>query len=95
MSYFSDQDGKSKTASAVDDEHYPPIGEKEHQPPETSALPTRADIAERAYQLWLERGCQEGSHEQNWLEAERELHDAALSSRLTQIAHQKGGSVQN
>jgi DUF2934 family protein len=57
--------------------------------------PTEAKIAERAYHLWLERGCREGSEEQNWLEAERELHDAVLSRRLIEIADQKGGSVQS
>jgi hypothetical protein len=95
MAQFGDRDGKSKTASAVDEEHYPPISKKDHQPPDPSSLPTEAEIAERAYVIWLERGCQEGTHEQNWLEAERELHDAALSRRLTEIAHQKGGSVQS
>jgi hypothetical protein len=95
MSHFGDQDGKSKTASAVDEQHYPPISKKDHQPAEPSALPTDAEIAERAYHLWLEHGCQEGTDQQNWLEAERELHDAALSRRLTEITHQKAGSVQS
>ena len=95
MSYSGDQDGKSRTASAVDGEHYPPISEKDHEPPDAIALPTEAEIADRAYHLWLERGCREGSEQQNWLEAERELHDAALSRRLTEIAHEKGGSVQS
>jgi hypothetical protein len=95
MSHFGDQDGKSRTASAVDEEHYPSITKKDHEPPEPSALPTEAEIADRAYHLWIERGYLEGSDEQNWLEAERELRDAALSRRLTQINHEKGGSVQN
>jgi hypothetical protein len=95
MPHFGDQDGKSKTASAVDGDHYPPISKKDHEPPDAPALPTDPEIAERAYRLWIEGGCQEGSEEQNWLEAERELHDAALSRRLTQIAHEKGGSVQS
>jgi hypothetical protein len=60
-----------------------------------TALPTVAEIAERAYHLWYERGCRDDSAEQNWLDAERELHDAALSRRLTQIAHEKAGSVQS
>lgn len=94
MSHF-DQDGKSRTASAVDQEHYPPIGQKDHDPPDRSALPTAAEIADRAYHLWLDGGCREGLAEQNWLEAERELHDAAMSRRLTQIAHEKAGSVQS
>jgi hypothetical protein len=77
--HFGDEDGKSQTTSAADGEHYP----------------TTAEIAERAYHLWLERGCPEGSDEQNWLEAERELHDAGLSRRLTEINHEKAGSVQS
>lgn len=95
MTRFSDQDGKSRTASAVDGGHYPAISKKDHDPPDPFALPTEAEIAERAYRLWWERGCQEGSAEQNWLEAERELHEAALSRRLTQMAHEKAGSVQS
>lgn len=30
-------------------------------------------ISKRAYQLWLERGCPEGSPEEDWLKAESEL----------------------
>ena len=95
MPHFGDQEGKSRTASAVDGDHYPPISKKDHDPPDSFALPTAVEIAERAYHLWCERGCQEGSAEQNWLEAERALHDAALSRRLTQMADEKAGSVQS
>lgn len=91
----SDQDGKSKTASAVDDAHYPPLSQNDHEPADPFEPPTQQKIAERAYYLWMERGCCDGSHEQNWLEAERELHDAALSRRLTAVSHEKAGSVQN
>jgi len=31
-------------------------------------------IQELAYQLWQERGCPEGSSEQDWLSAEKRLH---------------------
>jgi hypothetical protein len=34
---------------------------------------TQEDIAARAYQLWQERGCPEGSPEVDWLAAEAEL----------------------
>lgn len=34
-------------------------------------------IRRRAYERWLERGSPQGSPEQDWLEAERELSDAA------------------
>jgi len=30
-------------------------------------------IAQRAYEKWLARGCQGGNAEQDWFEAEREL----------------------
>lgn len=30
-------------------------------------------VARRAYQLWLERGCPDGSPEEDWYRAEREL----------------------
>jgi hypothetical protein len=40
--------------------------------------PNRASIAELAYQLWVGRGCPDGSDDLDWLEAERQL--AAESS---------------
>ena len=50
---------------------------------ETSALaagvgadPSAASaISRRAYELWVERGCPEGSPEQDWYKAESELKD--------------------
>jgi hypothetical protein len=35
--------------------------------------PNPASIAELAYQLWVRRGCPEGSEELDWREAERQL----------------------
>jgi hypothetical protein len=87
-----DRDGKSKTASAVDEAV---ITKKDHEPPAPPDLPGEAEIAARAHQIWMERGCPDGSAGQDWLDAERELKDGALSRRLTQMAHEKGGSVQN
>jgi hypothetical protein len=40
-----------------------------------------ASIAELAYQLWVRRGCPEGSEELDWLEAEQQL--AAARSSLS------------
>lgn len=34
---------------------------------------TQESIAIRAYELWQERGCPEGSPEVDWLQAEEEL----------------------
>jgi hypothetical protein len=90
-----DQDGKSETASAVDEQHYPRVTAKDHEPPESVQLPSQEAIAERARQIWLEQGCPQDVAEENWLQAERELYEAALSRRLTEIAYQKGGSVQS
>jgi hypothetical protein len=36
-------------------------------------LTTAEQVAQRAYYLWLERGCPQGMDEQNWIDAEREL----------------------
>ena len=35
-----------------------------------------ADIARRAYHLYLARGCEHGYDVEDWLRAERELNDA-------------------
>lgn len=68
------------------------------QPSRASAqavgAPTHAEIASRAYQLWLEQGRPPDSAEGNWLEAERELHAAAKSHSLIAKVHERGGSVQ-
>jgi hypothetical protein len=39
-----------------------------------AADPTHEQIATRAYEIWLQNGCQEGQDIQNWLEAESQLH---------------------
>ncbi len=39
----------------------------------SAALPTHEDIASLAYALWQERGCPEGSSEEDWFRAEKEL----------------------
>jgi hypothetical protein len=38
--------------------------------------PTHEEIAELAYQYWEERGEDEGSAEEDWLKAERDLNDS-------------------
>jgi hypothetical protein len=43
----------------------------EHDTETESMLHKR--ICERAYQLWEERGCPEGSPDQDWFMAEREI----------------------
>lgn len=36
-------------------------------------LPTREQVAARAYEIWLHSGCVTGRDAENWLQAEREL----------------------
>lgn len=90
-----DQDGKSQTASAVDEEHYPKMDKGDHATPPEPHSVSHAEIADRAHEIWELKGRPANSAEENWLEAERELNDAFLSRRLIQVAHEKGGSVQS
>ena len=41
--------------------------------PVPTAKPTLEDIAKRAYEIYIEKGCQSGQCEQNWTQAEQEL----------------------
>jgi hypothetical protein len=53
-----------------------PAAEPLNEPTLSSTSSPRADaqeIAKLAYQLWQARGCPEGSSEDDWLEAERQL----------------------
>jgi hypothetical protein len=42
-----------------------------------AAPPTHQQIAQLAHRFWKERGGHHGSHEQDWLQAERELRGKA------------------
>jgi Protein of unknown function (DUF2934) len=46
-------------------------------------------IRERAYQLWIESGCQHGNADTHWLAAQREVVGASLSwiARVTATAN--------
>lgn len=39
--------------------------------------PSETEIQQRAYELFLERGCEHGRDVEDWLEAERELIELA------------------
>jgi DUF2934 family protein len=45
-----------------------------------AARPTSADVAKRAFELYCQRGCQDGYDVQDWLQAERELLTDSASS---------------
>jgi Protein of unknown function (DUF2934) len=41
-----------------------------------STLPTKEQISQRAYEIYLARGCEDGRDLSDWLEAERELSES-------------------
>lgn len=45
------------------------------------AAPDEAEIAVLAHRLWLDRGCPEGSPEEDWFLAERELGQRACRQK--------------
>jgi len=61
---------KTKTASQV--------GKKSAKP---KYQPTHEEIALRAYQIFLERGCTPGNEKEDWLRAEQELNQQPKKSR--------------
>ena len=47
----------------------------------TTSKPTHDQIAQRAYEIYVERGCTPGDPMQDWLRAELELSAPAKKSR--------------
>ena len=45
---------------------------------ESSAEPSRDEIARLAYLNWLDRGCQNGSAEEDWFRAEQQLREQTM-----------------
>jgi hypothetical protein len=48
-------------------------GMRRPSPDNTIDPPSRYEIAALAHELWIERGCPEGSPQEDWLKAEQEL----------------------
>jgi Protein of unknown function (DUF2934) len=90
----TDRDGKSKTASAVDARHYPEQNEVPEEHPLVSEGPDIEEIKMRAFELWSERGCPEGSADEDWYRAEREMRDQKGSQRISNQIQHSSGSVQ-
>jgi len=94
MSYTSDHDGKSKTASAVDQEHYPEQHEVENAELDSAFHPVHEQIAIRACELWNSKGRPVGTADQDWFQAEQELR-ATKPLNGTQGKPSPTGSVQH
>ena len=92
MAYTSDHDGKSKTASAVDRDHYPEQNEVDNSDFEAHSRPTHEQIAALAFALWEKRGGDEASAEHYWLEAESQLRNRGAAHDHRSAP--KSGSVQ-
>jgi hypothetical protein len=95
MKYDTDHDGKSKTALAADQEHYPEQHEVKNSDFIAPGHLSHDEIAARAHELWQARGHQHGSADQDWLEAEAELRANRDSHNVLQSSANKGGSVQH
>lgn len=92
-----DRDGKSTASSAVDSEHYAdPKGHSGEQEEEKVSEHTSSDeeIAMLAYGLWEQAGYPEGTHEQDWIEAERLLFEERRNRTDTRTMAAQAGSVQ-
>lgn len=46
--------------------------------PSLTSVLTHGDIAERAYDIYVQSGYHEGQSQQNWEQAEKDLHDQGL-----------------
>ena len=44
--------------------------------------PDHQSVGELAYRLWQARGCPQGTAEEDWLEAERQLADLAFENEI-------------
>lgn len=92
----TDQDGKSKTASAVDESAYP----EQDQDNDTTRVktakgaPSVEEIRARAHELWVQRGRPSGTADQDWADAEQQLQEAAESRVDLEQQRHKSGSVQ-
>ena len=56
---------------------------RDHESPPAAPTGTRvteSDIARRAFELYCDRGCEDGHDVEDWLTAERELRNVTSSS---------------
>ena len=56
-------------------------GESTAPGPNQPAPVAKADVARRAYDLYLARGCEPGHDVEDWLQAERDLRGAVSAPR--------------
>ncbi|HVW07185.1 MAG TPA: DUF2934 domain-containing protein [Bryobacteraceae bacterium] len=62
--------------------------EREHEQPEQQgqmATFGHEEIARRAYQLWEQRGGKDGSSDEDWFQAVKELREQAIASKSARV----------
>jgi hypothetical protein len=68
---------RKTTAQVV---HMPPVESAAHAPIRSMVQVPETEIARRAFELYCLRGCEHGRDMDDWLQAERELREAATST---------------
>jgi hypothetical protein len=59
-----------------------PISVTDQASDSSETVKSTSDIAALAYELWQQRGCPEGSPEQDWYEAERKVQSQTESQPI-------------
>ena len=54
--------------------------------------PSREEIARRAYELYLQRGGEQGKDVEDWVRAEKELSDEPVGTSENEGRHKQGNS---
>lgn len=57
-----------------------PIHDTPRPRPVATATLTHEDIARRAYQIYIEKGCPQGQSEENWLQAKQDIKSRGLAT---------------
>jgi Protein of unknown function (DUF2934) len=57
--------------------------------------PSGEDIARRAYELYLQRGSEQGKHVEDWIRAEKELNSEPVAGPAKTKAAQAGRNMVN
>jgi len=67
-------------ADAKTDERTATAANRSPKPPAQPAAVTHADVARRAYDLYMARGCEHGHDVDDWVQAEDELRASATTA---------------
>lgn len=85
--------GSMAEAQMISTDEIAVMPRQEDKPDSTTEAGTISDsiIAKRAYELWLDRGCPEGSPEVDWYEAQSEMKRGGVQSS-TSVFHATGAT---